>query len=436
MHQCNQLTCEHALKGPSWISEAVIYSIFPRNFSKTGNFEGIVERLDQIKKLGVDVLWLLPIHPMGEAKKKGSMGSPYAVQDHEKINPAYGNQKDFKNLVARVHSLGLKIIIDAVLNHTAWDHVLIKYPEFYHQDENRQIRPPLPDWWDVAALDYTNPKVQSYILQILKYWLKEFDIDGFRFDASDFIPVEFWAKVRKELLEIKPDILLLGEGEKPEALCQGFDLDYDWNFRKTLDGIIMDGVPATAAMKKLLEEDELHFPQGSLHLRFSDNHDEKRAIARYGEKGALASSALIFTLNGVPLIYNGMEVGDTAESCSPALFEQMPIYWDASRIRPEFSSFYSEIIALRKKHPVLRSGKLEWIKNAHEEHVLTYLRKNEEETLFVAINLSNQPFKGQIDLQGIEEDLTPNKKNTQPHFSSKMLTLGAWEFCIYKIKGQ
>ncbi len=433
LDSCNTLPCKYAVKGPSWIEDAVIYSIFPRNFSKAGDFNGIIDRLNQIKELGVDVLWLLPIHPIGEVRRKGSMGSPYAIQNHERIDSAYGNEEDFKALVARAHSLGLKIIIDAVLNHTAWDHILIKYPVFYQHDENNQIISPLPDWADVAALDYTNPMVQSYMLQILKYWLLEFDIDGFRFDASDFIPLEFWRKVRKELHALKSDIILLGEGEKPEALCHGFDLDYDWKFKKTLDSIIMNGVPATAAVKKVLEEDESLFPQGSVHLRFSDNHDERRAIARYGEKGALAASALIFTLKGVPLIYNGMEVGDTTESRDPALFEKMPIYWDASVIRPEFTSFYTQMITLRKRYPALRHGKIEWIKNTSEERVLTYLRITEEETLYVAINLSNQPFTGKISLPGTLENLTPIKKLTETPFSSSTLTLGAWEFCIYKV---
>lgn len=428
-----EFACEQAVKGPLWMQDAVIYSIFPRNFSKTGDFNGISQCLDRIKELGADVIWLLPIHPIGEVKKKGTIGSPYAIQDYEKINPAYGSSEDLKNLVMKAHALGLKVIIDAVLNHTAWDCVLMKNPDFYRHDENHRIIPPHPDWIDVAGLDYTNPALQSYILNVLKYWLQEFDLDGFRFDASDFVPIEFWKKMRKELLQLNPDILLLGEGEKPEALCSGFDLDYDWKFKRTLDSIIIDGAPATITMEKMLKEQEALFPQGSLHLRFSDNHDERRAIVRYGEKGTLAASVLIFTMNGVPLIYNGMEVGDTTESRDPALFEKMPIFWDASMIRPEFTSFYTQMISLRKKHPVLRQGKLQWLKNTSEERILTYLRTSEEETLLVAINLSNQPFIGKLDLKGTFEDLTPKKGTAASSLSSSVLSLGAWDYCIYKV---
>ena len=280
----NELSCEEAVKGPEWLQDAVIYSIFPRNFSKTGDLQGITQRLDQIKELGIDVVWLLPINPIGEAKKKGSIGSPYAVQDYERINPAYGNSEDLKNLVAKAHAFELKVILDAVLNHTAWDNVLMEHPEFYRHDDQLQIIPPLPEWMDVAALDYTNPALQSYILKMLIYWVQEYDLDGFRFDASDFVPLEFWKKVRKELRALKPDILLLGEGENPEALCQGFDVDYDWRFKKVLDSIIVDGTAATSAIEGVLKEEESLYPRDTLHLRFSDNHDEKRAIALYGEK--------------------------------------------------------------------------------------------------------------------------------------------------------
>lgn len=426
------MTCTRALKGPAWIQDSVIYSIFLRNFPKTGDLKGITQGLNQIKELGVDILWLLPIHPIGELKRKGTMGSPYSIQDYEKINPDYGTKEDLRNLVVKAHSMGLKVIIDAVLNHTAWDSVLMHYPEFYQKDENNQIIPPLPEWYDVAALDYANPAVQSYILKTLKYWLLEFDLDGFRFDASDFIPLDFWEKVRKELHSFKPNIILLGEGEKPEALCTAFDLDYNWRFKKALDRVIIEGAPATATIAEVLKEEETLFPKGALHLRFSDNHDERRAIARYGEKGSLAASALIFTLNGVPLLYNGMEVGDTTESRDPALFEKMPIFWQASEIRPEFKAFYTQMIALRQKHPALRRGKLEWVNNSSEERILTYLRTTEEETLFVAINISNQPFTGKITLPGLFEEITP--RNLPIHAlpaSLETLKLGAWEFHIY-----
>lgn len=430
-----ELLSQEACKGPAWLRDIVIYSIFPRDFSKSGDFLGVTQRLNQIKELGVDVIWLLPIHPIGELKKKGTLGSPYAIRDYEKINPDYGTPQDLKDLVTKAHELGLKVMMDAVLNHTAWDNVLMKDSSFYRCNHEGQIIPPLPEWSDVAALNYSNPNVQSYVLNLLKYWLVEFNLDGFRFDASDFIPLSFWKKVREELRHLKSDIILLGEGEKPEALYAGFDLDYDWKFKNALDNILIDGAPATETIQKVLKKEEELFPVGALHLRFSDNHDERRAIARYGEKGALSASALIFTLEGVPLIYNGMEVGDTTESRDPALFEKMPIFWDASIIRPNFKSFYTKMIALRKEHPALRNGKLKWVRNPNEERILTYLRTSDEETLFLAINLSNQPFTGRINLEvkGCAfEELW--QKELASSCSLPALSLGAYEFRIYKMK--
>lgn len=425
---------EEALKGPNWVPNSVIYSIFPRNFSKEGNFTGITQRIDQLKELGVDVLWLMPIHSIGDAKKKGSIGSPYCVQDYERINPAYGTHEDLKKLIQKAHQVGLKVIVDAVLNHTSWDCVLMRHPQFYRKNDSNEIVSPLPEWCDVAALDYTNPELQAYIVGMLKSWLCEWDLDGFRFDASDFIPLDFWKKVRQELHQVKPDILLLGEGEKPEAICTGFDLDYDWKFKNALDSIVMNGAPATETVQALLRTEDEIFPKGALHLRFSDNHDEKRAIARYGEKGALAASVIIFTMNGVPLIYNGMEVGDATESRDPALFEKMPIFWDSAEIRPEFKNFYPKMIALRKKYPAFWRGDFKWLKNSSEERILTYLRSADGETLFVAVNLSNQPFTGTVNLKGTFEDITPRREelNTLLHLFPT-LSLGAWEYRIYKM---
>lgn len=405
----SKISCRKALPAPEWAQRGVMYSIFPRNFSEKGDLGGVAEKVDELKNLGVGILWLLPIHPIGREKRKGTLGSPYSIQNYHEIDPAYGTKEDLKNLVKKVHSTGLKIILDAVLNHTAWDNVLMEqHPEFYRRDETGQVIPPLPEWKDVAALDYSNPELRSFMIGMLQEQLREYDLDGFRFDASDFVPLDFWEEVREKLHEVKEDILLLGEGEKPEALCEAFDLDYDWRFKKALDAILIDGAPATQTIQRVLREEEELFPPGSLHLRFSDNHDERRAIARYGEKGALAASALLFALDGVPLIYNGMEVGDTTESRDPALFEKMPIFWKSEVIRPDFKPCYRKLIAFRKAHPALWKGKTSWLKNSCEDRVLTFIRTFEEDSIFVAINFSNQPIEGKIDGKG-------------------SLTLDAWE---------
>lgn len=426
---------EQALQGPKWIGDGVVYSVFTRDFSSEGTLNGVTEKLENIKNLGATIIWLMPIQPIGQQSKKGAIGSPYAIRDYYEVNPDYGNKQDLKNLVSRAHQLGLKVILDAVVNHTSWDSALMKKPKFYKHDANGRIMPPMPEWSDVAALDYDNQEVRVYILDMLKYWLKEFDIDGYRFDAASLVPMDFWKEVRRELLRVKTDIMLLGEEDLPEGLAVAFDVDYAWDFEKALNDVMTNGAPATETLQTVLKKEKSTFPRGSLHMRFSDNHDKKRAIARFSEKGALAASALIFTLDGVPLIYNGMEVGDTSESTDPALFEKIPIFWETAQMRPEFASFYPLIIALRKQHPALRTGDMLWLKNSDESRIAAYVRKNKEEEFLIAINFSNRPFEGTIETDDRKyQDLTPSLTSTtikDDTTAFPALSLKPFEFRIY-----
>ena len=406
---------EAARTSRPWVRDGVIYEIFPRAFSPEGNFNGVTARLDELKNLGVNILWLMPIHPIGQLKKKGTIGSPYAVRDYYAINPDYGTKEDLKRLVAEAHKRGMKVIIDIVANHTAWDSVLMKQPDFYTHDASGKIIPPVPDWADVADLNYDNPRLRDYMVEMLKYWLKEFDLDGFRCDVAGFVPTDFWERARTELERIKPDIIMLAEWNSPDLLVKAFDLDYDWPLHSTLTEVLMGMKPASA-FRQVWEEERGKFPRGALHMRFSDNHDERRAIARFGERGALAASALMFTLDGVPMLYNGMEVGDTAESGAPALFEKIPILWGIAERRPEFPRFYRQMIALRKSSEALRRGEVIWLKNSDESRIVTYLRRSRDEEILVAINFSNQPFAGLVETSNGETfaDVTPNVQPPLP----------------------
>ena len=199
----------NARTSPAWVRDGVIYEIFPRNFSASGDFNGITAKLDELRDLGVNILWLMPIHPNGEKLKKGTFGSPYAVKDYYGIHPDYGTTNDFKNLVIESHKRGMKVIIDLVANHTAWDSVMMATPEFYKRDANGKITPPVPEWTDVAGLNYANPKLREYMIAMLKHWVTEFDLDGFRCDVAGMVPTDFWEQARIELQKVKPDIFML-----------------------------------------------------------------------------------------------------------------------------------------------------------------------------------------------------------------------------------
>jgi glycosidase len=437
---------ENARPSRSWVRDGVIYEIFPRAFSAEGNFKGVEARLDELKDLGVNILWLMPIHPTGQLKKKGTIGSPYAVRDYYGVNPDYGTKDDLKLLVAEAHRRGLKLIIDIVANHTSWDSVLMKRPDFYTHDRSGKILPPVPDWADVADLNYDNPRLRDYMIEMLKYWLREFDLDGFRCDVAGFVPTDFWERVRVELERIKPDIIMLAEWDSPELLVKAFDLGYAWTMHSTLTEVLMGMKPASS-FRLTWEEEHKKFPKGALYMRFSDNHDERRALARFGERGALAASALMFTLDGVPMLYNGMEVGDTAESGSPALFEKIPILWQIAERRPEFPRFYKQIIALRKASEALRRGDLQWLHNSDEARVVAFLRRSKDEEMLVAINFSNQPFAGFVETDGGASfsDVTPDVSTPLPPdapaperaararpVALPALTLDSWGFRIFR----
>jgi glycosidase len=417
----------------NWIKSAVIYEVNPRTFSATGDFRGVEQRLDYLRDLGVTIMWLMPIHPVGQMEKKGSVGSAYAVQDYYGINPSYGTRDDLKRLVAAAHQRGLKVIIDIVANHTAWDSVLMKHPEFYKKDAQGNIIPPNPDWTDVAGLDYRNPQLRIYMTDMLKYWLKDFDLDGFRCDVAGDVPTDFWENARAELTKIRPDIVMIAEANKPELLVKAFDLDYAWPFHTTMTDVAENGASAETITSNWSTQRE-RFPKGAIEMRFSDNHDEKRAIARFGERGTLAASALVFTMDGVPMLYNGMEVGDTTESGAPALFEKMPVFWPISERRPNFLPFYKQIIALRRAHPALEQGETEWVQNGAPDRILTYFRRTAGEEYFIAINLSSRPYAGVAEVPSGEYiDETPGREQAaRKQVTLPALVLNAWDFRIYR----
>ena len=410
---------ETARVSPDWVKDAVIYEIFPRSFSQKGDFNSITSDLDRLKNLGVTVLWLMPVHPVGKLKSKGTIGSPYAVKDYYAINPDYGTKADLQKLINEAHKRGLKVIIDIVANHTAWDSVMMKNKAFYTQNAQGEIISPVPDWADVADLNYENPELRKYMIEMLKSWIRDYDLDGFRCDVAGFVPTDFWEEARREVDKIKPDTIWLAEWESPDLLVKAFNLDYSWANHATLADVLFGNKPASE-IRKTWEADRAKNPKNALRMRFSDNHDERRAIARFGEKGAMAAQALAFTLDGVPMFYNGMEVGDTAESGAPALFEKLPIFWQIAERRPEFPKFYKGMIDLRKNSIALRRGDLVWLKNSDETRVLTFKRTSGKEEILVAINMTNEPFFGSVEAGGDYDEITPNiekKSNGLPTLS-------------------
>jgi cyclomaltodextrinase len=420
-----------ARTAPAWLRDGVVYEVFPRDFSKQGDLNGVTARLDQLKDLGVTVIWLMPIHPIGMEHRKGSYGSPYAARDYYAINPDYGTRNDLERLVSEAHERGMKVILDIVLLHTAWDSVLMAHPEFYKHDASGKIVPPVPEWNDVAGLNYQNPGLRQYMITMLEYWIRDFDLDGFRCDTASMVPTSFWEEARTALAKIKPDIVMLAEADKPELLTNAFDIDYAWPMMNTVRRVLGESAPASE-IERTWEDDLKRYPRSALHLDMSDNHDQRRAVACFGVSGALAASALMFTLDGVPLLYNGMEVGDTSESGGLALFEKVPITWQP-KSDPSLPDTYRDLIKLRKQFPSFRGANVQWIHNTDQTDMTTYLRADGKDEFLVAINFSNHPVHGKVDVKGSEDFLPVKIAGVENSDSSSFsdLHLNGFEWRIY-----
>lgn len=373
-----------------WVTTGVIYEVYLRSFSPEGTFKGLEARLPELKDLGVTVLWLMPIHPVGELNRKGTLGSPYAVQDFYGVNPEFGTTEDFKSLVAAVHAHDMRIVIDLVANHTAWDNaMLVEHPDWYTQNEEGGIVAPNPDWTDVADLNYDRHELRKYMIAMMRHWVQEYDIDGYRCDVAELVPTDFWETARRELEKVKP-VMMLSEGTLPEHHVSAFDLTYSWNVYDMLGPIFAGEIPAGRLLESL-ERESYRFPKGSLRMRFNTNHDknawDEPASLKFGPDGALMTQALTFLLPGVPLVYNGEEVGNTKRL---DLFEKVDIDWSSAGPARRYLTTLGK---LRRDHPWLANGPVQRLHHDGPEQILAFARRSPdgEQTLVGLYNFSAQP---------------------------------------------
>jgi cyclomaltodextrinase / maltogenic alpha-amylase / neopullulanase len=382
-----------ALKSADWVKDAVIYSVYLRSFSPEGTFAGLEKRLPELQDLGATVLWLLPIHPVGEKNRKGTLGSPYAVQDYYGINPEFGTLNDFRRLVAAVHRNGMKIIIDLVANHAAWDSKLIKdHPQWFVHDASGKIAPANPDWTDVAKLDYSRPELRHYMIEMMCWWVRDVGIDGFRCDVAELVPTSFWNEARARLNRIKP-VMMLSEGSIPEHHIAAFDLTYSWNIYDQLLPILSGKRPVTT-LDQLLRNEYLSFPTGSLRLRFVTNHDKNAwdapAVEKFGPGGLKVATVLVNTLPGVPLIYSGEEVANDRRL---SLFEKVGVDWRRPR---DMGKLIQTLDRLRREHKAISRGELIRVPSDNDTQVYSFFRSAGSDRVFVVLNLAAGPVTAKL----------------------------------------
>ena len=338
---------------PAWVRDQTIYEINVRQYSEAGTFAAVEADLDRIEALGIGTLWLMPIHPIGEVNRKGPLGSYYAISDYFAVNPEFGTKDDFRSLVDAAHARGMRVILDWVGNHTAWDNVLVQtHPEYFMTDAEGSFVPPLGfDWTDVIQIDYTHPGVLAYHLKVLRYWVEEFGIDGYRCDYAAGIPTDFWNRLMRALLETRDDLFLLAEAEDPSHQLEAFQASYGWSMMHAFNAIAQ-GKESASHLDDVLAQTALQFPAGSDFLYLTSNHDENSWLGTAFERlggGVRPFAVLSFTLDGIPLVYNGQEAGLDKRL---EFFERDPIEW-----RPHpLAEFYRTLITLKREHPALATG--------------------------------------------------------------------------------
>lgn len=414
-----------------WAKDAVIYKVSVRSFSRDGTIKGLERRLPELKELGVTVVWLLPIHPIGELNRRGSFGNPYAVQDYYEINPAFGTLSDFRSLVKSAHSHGLKIIMDLAANHTAWDaKLLMEHPDWYTTNREGAVVSPNADWDDVADLNYNHHELRKYMTEVMKYWVTEADIDGYRCSVSELVPTDFWERARTELEKLKP-VLMLSEGTLPEHHVEAFDLTYSWNMYDVMDRVFPGSLPVSA-FDQLLRSESYQYPQGSLLLRFNSNQAkyvwDTSAVAKRTPQEGMAGAVLVWTFPGVPLLSSGEEVGNERE---PDLFEKGGIDWEKN---PEMLEFYKKLGSLRRGHVALRRGPLVSLANSGNGEVYSFLRGFEGDSTLVVVNFAGREKRVEIScLPGMEGSWMEyfSGNNIDPSEGKIALTLQAYGFQVF-----
>jgi 1,4-alpha-glucan branching enzyme len=419
------------VKHGDWTRNAVIYEVNIRQYSKEGTFKAFEKDLPRLKNLGVDIVWVMPINPIGKKDRKGKLGSYYSVRDYKAINSEFGNMDDFKHLVNTAHTLGLRLIIDWVPNHTSWDNDLVKtHPEYYLKDSTGKFVSPF-DWTDVIRLDYHNPATCRYMIETMQWWLKETDIDGFRCDVAHMIPTEFWNQLRPELEKVKP-VFILAEADIPAQHLKGVDMSYDWKFHHIMNDIAKGKKSANAVMKHFNWVDSV-YPGNSYLMEFTSNHDENSwngtEYERLGQ-GAQTFAVLAATVHGMMLMYNGQESGFNRRL---KFFEKDTIDWDNYRL----TSFYQTLISLKKRNKALwngeEAGQVNRISSSRDSAVFAFTRQKDDQKVLVVLNLSAKPRGIKLkssELKGNYNEVFTNKK--QAFEEQAELSLKPWEYLVFE----
>lgn len=376
----------------NYLESAVIYEVNLRQFTEAGTFDAFAEHLPRLEALGVDILWFMPIHPISELNRKGTLGSYYSVADYLAVNPEFGTEQDFKDLVNHAHDRGFKVILDWVANHSGWDNPWVtEHSDWYTQDASGNIiHPAGTDWTDVADLNYNSLDLRLAMIDAMKYWVSEYDIDGFRADVAGQVPTDFWEAARVELDKIKPVFMLAEDSGNKGLLRDAFDANYGWTLLGELNSLA-NGTSNAVKFRLKLRNLQAQYRDGAFAMNFITNHDENSwngtEFERMGENVRLAAM-LSFTAPGMPLIYTGQEI---ALDRRLEFFVKDAVVWPAEADwgKSDWEVFYRKLIDLKHYNPALwtngAGGKAMPFKTS-EKQLVAFYRQVEGNTVIVLAN--------------------------------------------------
>lgn len=412
---------------PNWVKDAVIYEVNIRQYTKEGTFKAFQEHLPRLKKLGVDVLWIMPVHPISKTNRLGSLGSYYAISDYREINPEFGTKEDFRDLINHAKEMGFYVIMDWVANHTGWDHPWVtEHPEYYDQDENDQVICN-KEWIDVAQLDYSNQELGQKMKAEILYWATEYPIDGFRADHAKGVPTEIWEEISMELNKIKPMFMLAEDCEVYDLLNQAFFINWGWGLLHTMNRVAQGTNNKQDIITHFSKYAEL-YPEGTYPMQFIDSHDENSWEGTVKERmgdAALAMATLTFTASGIPMMYSGQE------SCLAkrlAFFEKEEIDWKEYPLQ----EFYEQLIQLKKANQALwnglSGGEMQFLSTS-SDYLLAFERRKNDNTVIVLINLSNEQLTDQVLSEGLTGNYQSVFEKKDREFSNEyQVSLQPWEY--------
>ena len=420
-----------------WAPDTIIYQVWLNCYGPQHALENAEKHLDDVARLGVTMIQLSPVHPHTLA------AGPYSVDDYYGIDPAYGAKQDLQSYIEHAHRAGLKVIMDVVFVHTSPANPLMKeHPEFYARNAAGKVE---LSQWGLPHLNPANPDTRKYLIDNLLYWADDFGVDGFRADVASGMGPEFWNEVRKALDKAHPGLFLLAESTAPELMLQAFDASYGVSHMWTLFKTLGLGQPASEVHANWVS-DRAKFPRGTLLLRSLDNHDQRRAVTEFGNRAAIAGMVINLTLDGIPFVYNGQEIGDP--NPTPVHFSY-PIWWQQERTAAvkveglmlhrggylgQDLDIYKKLIAIRKANRAFTRGAVEWVRNSDEGRIVSYLRTDGDQKFLVLVNVTNRPWTGTVALSpediGFHPLLAEEAEASAVPNNRLAFTLGPWGYYI------